>query len=120
MAKEIADLERKLREQLEALGEQKVRVKLATGFYGDVGIVGAKRPLVEEWLRSKEQSRGAEQIEAASRAAAAADRAAAAAERQAVAAERANTRATIALIIAIISMVSAIVTPVIVSTYLPK
>ena len=39
---------------LETLGEEKVRSKLALGDWGDTG---QRRGLVEEWLRSRDQSR---------------------------------------------------------------
>ena len=95
---------------LERIGEDKARERLADGDYGIVGA-NSKRALVEEWLRYKEQVR---RPEAALRAAEAATHAAAAAERQAADARQANIKATIALIIAVFSAVAAI-TSIIVS-----
>jgi hypothetical protein len=93
--------------ELEALGEPLVREHLRIDYWGGPGIAGTRRPLVEEWLCSKEEAHSeasqSQQAEAASRAASAAERAAAAADGQAMAAQRASTRATVALIIAIIS-----------------
>jgi hypothetical protein len=43
--------------QLEALGEPVVRERALMGHWGDAGIVGSKRPLVEEWLRLREEAR---------------------------------------------------------------
>jgi hypothetical protein len=43
-------------EQLDALGEAEVRLKLATGFYGGPQNYD-RRPLAEEWLRRREQQR---------------------------------------------------------------
>jgi len=113
---------------LAALGEDKVREQLVTGFYGEVG---ERHALVVEWLRvqddARKQASQAEQAEtarsakdaareaasAAKEASAAASRAAAAAERQATAAEHANKRATIALIVAAISATVAIISVII-------
>ena len=96
--------------ELDAEGEAKVRERLVTAFYGEVG---ERRALVLEWLRSKEVARieafQSRQTGAASRAADAAERADAAARRQTAAVARANERATIALIVATVSVALAIV-----------
>jgi hypothetical protein len=106
----MASAKEDLLADLERLGEDGVRERLATGHYGDPGIGGAPRPLVEEWLRLRERSR---EDTFRSEQAAAASRAATAAERQAAAAERANTRATIALVIATSSAAVAIISTII-------
>jgi hypothetical protein len=100
MVGETAWTKKGLFAELEALGEHKVREQLAAGLYGLPGKEGAKRPLVEVWLRWQEEARdGASQFEEASRAA--------------DAAERANARATIALTVATVSAVTAIVSMIV-------
>jgi hypothetical protein len=86
-----AQSKQKLLAELDALGEDKVRVRLASSFYDDEN----RRALVLEWLLSKVESEAPEV-----RAAAAAERRARAEERQARAAVRGRNRATIALILA--------------------
>jgi hypothetical protein len=78
-------------EQLDAIGEAEVRLKLATGFYGGFENQD-RRPLVEEWLRRKDQERSEAAILAHRRAA-----------------RSANTAAWIAAIAAIIAAICAIV-----------
>jgi hypothetical protein len=102
--------------ELEHLGEDQVRLRLATKFYPDAEREGA----VREWLQQRELARGmelefrrsqreAEQREEASRASKAAERAAEAAERSARAAEAPNTtRASIAIMIAVTAVVISI------------
>jgi uncharacterized protein (DUF3084 family) len=93
-------------EQLDALGEDKVRVRVASGAYS---TTNKKLQLAIEWLRSKDQSRDleleSERTAIAKRAAEAATRAADAAAEQSRLARTANTRATIALAIAVISAI---------------
>ncbi len=89
--------------ELEALGEAKVRERLVTKAYGDVGH---KRALVEEWLRLKDQARSEavtrEQIDIA--------RAAANAARDSAdEARKANTNARIASAIATIAAIVSII-----------
>jgi len=105
--------------ELEQLGEDQVRVRLAKRFYFDAEREGAARA----WLEQKELARAAElerrraereaaQLEQAVRASTAAERAAEAAERSARAAAEPNRRASIAIMIAgtavIISVLSLI------------
>jgi hypothetical protein len=96
--------------ELEGLGEQEVRIRLAKQVFG---TVGDKKAVVEEWLRHKERSReaasNAEQTEIARSAKDAAWAAAEAARDAATQAKTANTRATIALVIAAISAIAAII-----------
>jgi hypothetical protein len=95
--------------ELDAEGEAKVRERLVTAFYGEVGD---RRAVVLEWLRSKEVARieafQSRQTEAASQAADAAERAGAAVRRQAAEVARVKDRATIALIVATVSATIAI------------
>jgi hypothetical protein len=102
--------------ELEHLGEDQVRLQLATKFYPDAEREGA----VREWLQQKELARGvemefrrsqreAEQREEASRASKAAERFAEAAERSARAAEAPNTtRASIAIMIAVTAVIISV------------
>ena len=102
--------------ELEHLGEDQVRARVATKFYSDAEREGA----VREWLQQKELARGvelefrrskreAEQREEASRASKAAERAAEAAERSARAAEAPNTtRASIAIMIAVTAVIISV------------
>jgi hypothetical protein len=105
--------------ELEHLGEDQVRARLATKFYSDAEREGA----VREWLQQKELARGvelefrrskreAEQREEASRASKAAERAAEAAERSARAAKapdtKALTRASIAIMIAVTAVIISV------------
>ena len=106
--------------EFEIIGEDEVRVRLASKIYGDLN---AKGSLAREWLLRKELATKAEQavaasraMEAASRAAVAADRAAVAsersadaAERQASTAERATRTAIAALIVAMIATIVSLV-----------
>jgi hypothetical protein len=100
--------------ELDAEGEAKVRERLVTAFYGEVG---ERRALVLEWLRSKEVSRleafQRRQTDAASRAADAAERAGALARSQTATVAQANERATIALIIATVSVALAVVSVIV-------
>lgn len=102
--------------ELEALGEEQVRERLATKRYGNVGD---RKALAEEWLRVQEESRKdasqSAQIEiarsakdAAWSAAEAASEAASEAREHSRIARAANTRATIALIIAAASAIAAV------------
>ena len=95
--------------ELEALGEDTVRDRLATKVYGDAGH---KRELVEEWLRRQRQEHDdavtREQTEIARDAAASARAAAAAARDAANEARTANRIAKIAIVIAIISAIIAL------------
>jgi hypothetical protein len=99
--------------ELEALGEDEVRVRLATKFYTDVNERGG---LAREWLQRRELARAAEserrkdafqaeQAATASRALEAASRAADAADRQARTAEKAARTAIAALVVAIIAII---------------
>ena len=102
--------------ELEKEGEDQVRKNLATErIYGST-----KRPLVEEWLRRKDQERedslNREQIKIAREAASAASEAARAAESSAKSARdtarearKANKLATMAIIIAAGSMIVVII-----------
>jgi len=95
--------------QLESLGEQEIRVRLARQAYGDAGH---KRQLAEEWVQRKERERtaasNADMASAASRSADAAERAAKAADAQARTAKHALTTAIIATIIAAIALIVSI------------
>lgn len=89
--------------ELDALGEEKVRERLAASFYGDGGT---KLLLVQEWLRSRE--------EAARSAAAAKDRSLAAsanaiAARQTQIAEMALKIAAISAVISAMSFIVSVV-----------
>jgi hypothetical protein len=88
-------------DELENTGEPQVRARYARGVYA-----GKKKPLAEEWLRRKDQTRAlgreqandasqADMAATASRAAAAAERAATAAEEQAIVAARAASAAEV-------------------------
>lgn len=103
--------------ELEALGVEEVRARLASKLYTDLNEKGL---FAREWLVRKDQRREAEssrrnvafqaeQALTASRAADAAERAAEAAERQATTAERATRIAMAALIVAIISGIFSLV-----------
>jgi hypothetical protein len=97
--------------ELEAAGEIAIRNRLATNaIYG-----GDKKPLVEEWLRRKDQERAdafnAEQLAVARADAAAARDAADAARDAAREAKTANRIAKAAIVIAIISTIIAIFRP---------
>jgi hypothetical protein len=100
---ENAQNKQKLLAELDALGEDKVRMRLAASFYDD----GDKRALVLEWLRSKVESEAPDvrAAVAAERMAAAAERSARVEERWAKAAMRAQNGATIALILAAFSFI---------------
>ncbi len=91
--------------ELEEIGEDKVRTRLATNVYGHAGN---KRVLVEEWLRRKDQARkdssNREQIAIARAAAAAAWDATGAARSAAKTAKIALTIAVISIIVSIISL----------------
>lgn len=98
-----------LRAEFETIGEDEVKIRLASKFYSDLNERGS---LAREWLLRKELARAAEQSsaalrasEAATRAAAAADRSADAAERQASTAEKATRIAIAALSVAIIAAI---------------
>lgn len=111
--------------ELDALGIDEVRLRLARGLYNE--RVGEKGPLAREWLQRKElaaeresearrdalqteqASAASRAADAAARAVDAAERSAEAAERQATTAERASRIATAALVIAIISGIASIV-----------
>ena len=103
--------------ELDDVGEDEVRVRLATRYYTDLNERGG---LAREWIQRKDLSRAAEserardafqaeQALAASRAVKAADRAADAAERQANTAERATRIAIAALIVAIVAAILSLV-----------
>ena len=47
-----------LKQRLEEVGEDKVRERLASNIYG-----AQERPIVEEWLSSKEREKNEEQME---------------------------------------------------------
>jgi hypothetical protein len=49
-------------DELKNLGEDEVRIRLATKVYGDVG---PKRALAEVWLNAKERKRSRDQMRAA-------------------------------------------------------
>ncbi len=101
--------------ELDEIGEDEVRTRLARRIYG-----GSREPLVEEWLRRKEQERNdsseREQIAIAREAAAAArDSADAARDSAAEAkeanrfAKQANTIAKIAIAVAAIAAIMSII-----------
>jgi hypothetical protein len=98
---ESAQNKQKMFAEFDALGEDNVRLRLASSFYDR----GDRSAVVLEWLRSKVESEAPEvrAAGAAERIAAAAERHAKAEERQAKAAVRARNRATIALILAAFS-----------------
>jgi hypothetical protein len=92
--------------ELDALGEDKVRSRLASSFYDPDG----RSAVVLEWLRSKVESEAPEvrAARAAERRATAAERLARAEERRAKAAVRAKNRATIALFLAAFAAIVAL------------
>ena len=95
--------------ELERVGEEEVRLRLARQTYGDAG---GRRQLAQEWLSSKERARtavsNAEIASTASRAATAAELAAAAAKAQARTAKQALITAIAATTIAAVALIVSI------------
>ena len=108
--------------ELDHLGEEEVRLRLANQSYGHNG----REELVREWLQKKQIDRAAEaalrraekdtaQMETSARVIAAIDRAvktaeqsASASERSASASEKSNTRASIAIMLAATALIVSI------------
>ena len=102
--------EKELWPELEKIGEETVRARLATHVYGDAGN---KRALIEEWLRQKNQERkdasASAQISVARDAANAARDAAVSARDNLREAKTANRIAKAAIVIATIAIIVSIV-----------